>query len=433
MLAPEPMRHSLVYSLATLCIFGCSASEPTLPESTNASLSWSVSPLSEYTLSVQRWTAVSTTPGSADLRGLGRAGEEVLKVALGPQGAPTDASPGSKAAVFAAAFDLLAESQGASKPASDTGSFSAAQTLRATALLATPEATACPGSLATVRAAAGALAQTTAQETDERVVAFREAYNELVAVEQDKPSATNCYSNSLLSGREEVLITGPIDVLRDSVCSMPQWARIGARTFWKSLFDSQLTKKMLDRYISCTGGTLQVSTQEIKAASIRIETPMNDANLYAQLQRLDSGSEHVLNIEATVHAKSQDLGTSTARLSGTMKFTNFSIWSFSGTAIIEDRWDFDIKPDGQRNPDGAQRTKVGAYLLPGRAFDIRSAKVPVERAAQDGKVSSPCKPRSFNSACDLIPVGSPETRERYLSAFGASAEKWIMDLFNNQK
>jgi hypothetical protein len=169
------------------------------------------------------------------------------------------------------------------------------------------------------------------------------------------------------------------------------------RRAWLSFFDHYLPRKFLNNYMDDTGAPITLSHQEMIDVNPIVNITRSPAfltelhALQAQVKASAQAGQPVpavraINVSGPGQAMTNGtLGNFTIRYSGTLMVDTSGTWTFIGVMTFYDIWDFDPKPFGTsgRSTAGEVKTRVAAYGLPGKPFEIFSVALPLTQTGSD--------------------------------------------------
>lgn len=173
----------------------------------------------------------------------------------------------------------------------------------------------------------------------------------------------------------------------DDVIALRQ-ATFLERRAWLSFFDHYLPRKFLNNYMDDTGTPITLSKQEMIDCNPIVDLRRSPAFL-GEVGKLRSagGGKRTISVSGWGGALTNGtLGNFTIYYEGELTVTPAGNWTFNGVMSFYDYWDFDPKPfgGGSGRPWPAEvKVRVANTLLPGRPFEIRSVKVPVQQTDGD--------------------------------------------------
>lgn len=169
------------------------------------------------------------------------------------------------------------------------------------------------------------------------------------------------------------------------------------RRAWLSFFDHYLPRKFLNNYMDDTGAPITLTPLE-----------MIDVNPIVNIRRSPGFATELAALQAQVKASNAagtpapavkyievngpgqamtngTLGNFTIKYKGGLIVSPDGNWYFSGIMEFYDVWDFDPKPFGTsgRSPAGELKTRVAAFGLPGKPFEIFSVPSPCFQSGSD--------------------------------------------------
>ena len=215
----------------------------------------------------------------------------------------------------------------------------------------------------------------------------------------------------------------------------PRQATWLERRAWMSFFDHYLPRKFLSNYMDDSGAAITLSLQEMMDCNpiVNMRRSEGFANELAALQLQvketnAAGTPRPAVQYIEVNGPGQaltngTLGNFTIRYKGLLTVNPNGQWVFTGTMEFYDIWDFDPKPFGTsgRSTAGEVKTRVAAYGLPGKPFEIFSVPSPLIQTGSDqgavwvGGVPQPRGDQAGRAGLDVEvggvsgAVGGPDT------------------------
>lgn len=158
------------------------------------------------------------------------------------------------------------------------------------------------------------------------------------------------------------------------------------RRAWLSFFDHYIPRMFLNNYMDDTGATITLTSQQMEDCNpiVDVRRSQGIQQAIARLQAAGGGSQTFTDQRGWGGARTNgSLGNFTIFYTGTLTVDASGDWAFNGTMRFYDFWDFDPKPFGNsgRSTAGELKTRVAAYGLPGRPFEIQSVTVPVAQSS----------------------------------------------------
>ena len=175
------------------------------------------------------------------------------------------------------------------------------------------------------------------------------------------------------------------------------------RRAWLAFFDHYLPRKFLNNYMDDTGAPIALTFQEMMDVNpiVNIRRSPGFATELAALQVQAQASNAAgtpapaikyIEVSGPGQALTNGtLGNFTLHYKGVLLVNSDGTWTFTGSMEFYDMWDFDPKPFGTsgRSTVGELKTRVAAYGLPGKPFDIFSVPAPCVQSGSDKRAVWP--------------------------------------------
>ncbi|NBO39046.1 hypothetical protein EBU99_10735 [bacterium] len=174
----------------------------------------------------------------------------------------------------------------------------------------------------------------------------------------------------------------------------PQWYK----NLWLDLNDQDnlLGRNLMTHYMSCTGGLYRLSEAEFRSLPVRFfasnsgATVLSRAFIEEQIKhRISPAGTKIIDVDETLIAATSygnTLGNFQLQFKGTLVWRQNSdgdlVPHFQGHVQAKDRYDFNPSDskitDSWRGRDTEVRVRIAHVGLPGKAFDVESAWLPLE-------------------------------------------------------